>query len=109
MLPNLVNITEAKVHDSKGFGQTVFPKDTIIIEDKGYWDFGVIRQRVMAGNDIVTRIKGNTVYEVVEELELPDDDDQHILLDEIILLKGAKAVEAGVDAIPFRRVVAYNE
>jgi len=109
MLPDLVNISEAKVHDSKGFGQTVFPRDTIIIEDKGYWDFGVIGQRVLAGNDIVTRIKGNTVYEVVEELELPDDGDQHILLDEIILLKGAKAVEAGVDTIPFRRVVAYNE
>ncbi len=109
MLPDLVNIGEAKVHDSKGFGQTVFPKNTIIIEDKGYWDFDVIRQRAVAGNDIVTRIKENTAYEVVEELELPDDDDQHILLDEIILLKGKKAVEAGIDEIPFRRVVAYHE
>jgi hypothetical protein len=36
MLPNLVNISEAKVNDRKGFQQVVFPKGTIIIEDKGY-------------------------------------------------------------------------
>jgi hypothetical protein len=36
MLPDLVNITEAAVHDSRGFEQLVFEKGTIIIEDKGY-------------------------------------------------------------------------
>ena len=49
MLPELVNITPAKVHDSNGFEQTVFAKDTIIIENKGYWDFDVIKARNKAG------------------------------------------------------------
>lgn len=63
----------------------------------------------MAKNEFVTRIKENTVYKVVQELELPEDTDQHILIDEIINLTGSKAKEAGIENIKFRRVVAYHE
>jgi hypothetical protein len=109
MLPNLVCIGEAAVHDSKGFEQVVFPKDTIIIEDKGYWDFGIMKDRIKAGNVFVTRIKENTVYEVIDELELPENSDEHILIDEIIQLTGSKARELGMDKQVLRRVVAYHE
>jgi hypothetical protein len=109
MLPNLVNITEASVHDSKGFEQVVFEKGTIIIEDKGYWDFGVIRDRIKAENTFVTRIKDNTVYQVIEELELPDKVDQHILIDELIHLTGKKALELKLETQTLRRVVAYHQ
>lgn len=109
MLPNLVNITEAQVHDSKGFEQVVFPKGTIIIEDKGYWDFSVIKLRIRAENTFVTRIKENSVYEVIEELELPQDNDQHILLDELIHLTGTKAKQVGLENEILRRVVVYHE
>lgn len=109
MLPNLVNISEAQIHDSKGFDQVVFPKGTIIIEDKGYWDFNVIKLRIRAENTFVTRIKENTVYEVIEELELPDNEDQHILMDELIRLNGAKAKKVNLENDTLRRVVVYNE
>ncbi|AMS26188.1 hypothetical protein AEM51_03300 [Bacteroidetes bacterium UKL13-3] len=109
MLPNLVNITEASVHDSKGFEQVVFEKGTIIIEDKGYWDFGVIRDRIKAENTFVTRIKDNTVYQVIEELELPDKVDQHILIDKLIHLTGKKALELKLETQTLRRVVAYHQ
>jgi hypothetical protein len=109
MLPTLVNISEAKIHDSKGFEQVVFPKGTIIIEDKGYWDFKVIKDRILAENIFVTRIKDNTVYEVVEELELPEDNDQHILIDELIHLTGKKAKDEKLEKQILRRVVAYHE
>jgi hypothetical protein len=109
MLPNLVCIGEASVHDSRGFEQTVFPKGTIILEDKGYWDFDVINARIRAENIFVTRIKENTVYEVIEELDLPDDIDQHILKDELIHLTGTKAKALGLDKEVLRRVVVYNE
>lgn len=109
MMPNIVNITEAAVHDRRGFESVVFPKDTIIVEDKGYWDFDIIKARVLAENYFVTRIKDNTVYEVVKELKLPENEDQHILLDEIIHLTGSQAKKAGIDEIQFRRVVAYHE
>lgn len=108
MLPNLVCIGEAQVHDSKGFEQVVFAKDTIIIEDKGYWDYDVIKARIKAQNVFVTRIKDNTVYEVVQELELPDNDDQHILKDELIYLTGTKAKANGLSEELLRRIVVYD-
>jgi len=109
MLPNLVNITEAKVSDHKGFEQVVFPKGTIIIEDKGYWDFSVIKARVKASNFFVTRIKDNTVYQVIEELELPEGEDENILIDELIHLTGTKAQALHLETEIFRRVVAFHE
>jgi hypothetical protein len=108
MLPNLVCIGEAQVHDSKGFEQVVFPKDTIIIEDKGYWDYDVIKARIKAQNTFVTRIKDNTVYEVMQELELPDNVDQHILKDELIYLTGTKAKANGLSEELLRRIVVYD-
>ena len=38
MIPEVVNISEAKVYDRYGFEQLVFPKDTIIVEDRAYFD-----------------------------------------------------------------------
>ncbi len=99
MLPNLVNISEAAVHDSKGFSSVVFPKDTIILEDKGYWDFEVIKARILAENVFVTRIKDNTLYESIAELELPAGEDEHILKDELIHLTGKKAIANGLSSM----------
>jgi len=42
MIPDIINITEAKLHDSKGLSKMVFPKDTIIVEDRAYFDFQLI-------------------------------------------------------------------
>ena len=109
MLPNLVNISEALNHDSKGFEQNIFPKDTIILEDKGYWDFDVLLARIQAKNTFVTRIKDNTVYETIKELELPEEEDQHILKDELIHLTGEKAIENKLSKETLRRVVVYDK
>ena len=42
--------------------------------------------RIKAKNIFATKIKTNTLYETIEELELPDNIDQNILKDEIIRL-----------------------
>lgn len=39
MIPDVINITNAKLHDSKGFDKLVFTKGTIIVEDRAYFDF----------------------------------------------------------------------
>jgi hypothetical protein len=108
MLPDLVNISEASVHDKRGHPQTVFAPGTIIVEDKGYFDFSLMMQRINAENVFVTRIKDNTVYESICEKELPVDKDQHILKDELIRLTGKKAVEVGIDQVILRRIVVYD-
>src|SRR6202041_1888151 len=41
-------------------------------------------------------------------MELPDEQDQHILNDELIHLTGKKAVENGLSKIILRRIVVYD-
>ena len=108
MLPDMINITDAKTHDSKGLLQRVFDKGTIIVEDRGYFDFSLMRLRIENDNDFVTRIKDNTSYQVLNERHLPEGTDQHILLDEEIMLTGTAAINAGIDAYALRRVVVYD-
>ena len=109
MIPDMVNISEAKVHDSKGLAQMIFAKDTVIVEDRAYFDFSLMLQRIAAHNTFVTRIKHNTKHKSVEENSLPDDNDQDILKDEIIMLTGEKAVDTGMNKIKLRLVHVYKE
>lgn len=109
MLPDVVNITEAKVHDRYGFEQLIFPKDTVIVEDRGYFNFDLMLNRIKANNVFVTRIKSNTSYQTIKELELPEHKDGHILKDEIIQLNSNKATKTGIDKHELRLVHVYKE
>lgn len=109
MIPEIVNISEAKIHDSRGFDQLVFPEGTIIVEDRAYFDFLLMVNRIKANNVFVTRIKSNTTYETIEELDLPEGVDQNILKDEIIKLTSNKAVETGISEYKLRLVHIYKE
>jgi len=109
MLPEIINITEAKVHDRKGIKDFIYEKGTIIVEDRGYFDFKLFKARIENENFFVTRIKINTQYKSIEELDLPDGKDEHILKDEIIVLSGGKAIEAGMDKVKLRRIAVYKE
>lgn len=108
-LPEYVNITEAKKHDSRGLENQVFKKDTIIVEDRGYFDFELMQARIKAQNVFVTRIKDNTVYETIRELDLPENCDQDILKDEIIRLRSKKAENIAIDTTELRLVSVYKE
>jgi len=108
MLPDMVNITEAKVHDSKGFAQQVFAKGTIIIEDRGYFDFTVMKARIEADNDFVGRIKDNTCYEIIAVRPLPPDAGKNIISDVEIQLTGKKADEAGMMDYALRMITVYD-
>ena len=56
----MINITECKVHDRIRVKDFIFDKDTIIVEDRGYFDFSLFKARISNNNDFVTRIKVNT-------------------------------------------------
>jgi hypothetical protein len=62
-----------RYHDDSRYGleQLIFAKGTITVEDRAYFDFLLMLQRVKAENVFVTRIKTNTVFGTVRELELP--------------------------------------
>lgn len=109
MIPEIVNISEAKIHDRHGLDQLIFPKGTIIVEDRGYFDFTLMLNRIIAENVFVTRIKNNTTYKTIEELDLPDNIDQNILKDEIIQLTSEKAIKSGISEHKLRLVHVYKE
>lgn len=109
MIPDVINISEAKIHDRYGLKQLIYPKDTVIVEDRAYFDFELMLNRIKAKNIFVTRIKTNTQYETVEEFDLPDDVDQHILKDETIRLTSKRAVETGIAECVLRLVHVYKE
>lgn len=108
-LPDMVNISEAKVHDRYGLENSVFEKNTIIVEDRAYFDFELMLARIKADNIFVTRIKTNTLYQILQELELPNEKDQDILKDEIIQLSSKKAEETGIKIEKLRLVKVYKE
>ncbi|MEA3317259.1 MAG: IS4 family transposase [Bacteroidota bacterium] len=104
LLPDIINITEAKVSDRRDVDGFRYPEDTIIVDDRGYFDFKLFKLRIDDGNTFVTRAKSNTVLESVEELDLPEDKDHEILKDEIIYLTGKQAIEAKLDKTKLRRI-----
>lgn len=108
MLPDMVNITEAKVHDSKGLSQQVFKKGDIIVEDRAYYDFLLMKARIEAGNDFVTRIKDNASYGVVAERPLPHDAPEGIVSDVEIHLTGKRAEESGMADYALRKVTVHD-
>jgi len=65
--------------------------------------------RIKAKNVFVTRIKSNTLYETIEELELAGDVDQNILKDEIIQLTSDRAIETGISEHKLRLIHVYKE
>jgi hypothetical protein len=109
MIPDMIHITKAKVSDRRGVDDFRYPKDTIIVDDRGYFDTKLFRIRVDDENHFVTRIKGNILYESIREYDLPDGKDEHIIKDEIIRLTGKPAIENRIDQLELRRVVVYIE
>ena len=109
MIPEMINLTPAKVSDRRGANNFRYPKDTIVVDDRGYFDFGLFATRIDDENHFVTRIKSNTAYESICEIELPQEKDQHILKDERIYLTGTAAEKAGIDQVELRRVAICKE
>jgi len=109
MVPDIINISEGKVSDRRGVDDFRYSKDTIIVDDRGYFDCKLFKQRVDDENWIVCRIKDNTLYKVICERDLPDKDDQHVLLDEEIRLTGKSAVGTKMNDVRLRRIVVYIE
>lgn len=89
-MPCLVRYSEAARHDHM-FLNEVFnlAPGSIITFDKGYVDYATYEAFTQKGIWYVTRKKGNAVYDVGEEFDIPDDTDSGVLKDmEIILYYG---------------------
>jgi hypothetical protein len=102
-LPSFAIITEGRVSDVKVAHQFQFDPGTIVVDDRGYNDYGLFGRWTAQGVYFVTRMKENALYEVIGEKEVS----QHcyILKDEQIELKGVGAIEKC--PYPLRRIEVY--
>lgn len=90
-LPSFAIITEGRVPDIKMAWQFQFDPHTIVIDDRGYNDYALFGHWTSQGVYFVTRMKDNTLYEVIRKNKVPQN--RHILKDEIIELRGLGAYE----------------
>jgi hypothetical protein len=87
-LPVYVNITNGKTADNKGAYEVPLLKGSVIVADRYYNDLSLLNIWDSTGVFFVIRHKENLQYSSIKELPLPDDRHQHILIDEIIELRG---------------------
>ncbi|MBK7234977.1 MAG: IS4 family transposase [Sterolibacteriaceae bacterium] len=104
-LPCFGIITDGKVADVKAAHQIHFAPETIVVDDRGYNDYRLFAKWTDASVYFVTRMKDNTLFEVVEEHEVPKN--RSILKDQTIRLSGTGAQEKCPHLL--RRVEAIRE
>jgi hypothetical protein len=88
-LPRYVLITEAKRSDVKMADAFTLNAGSIVAMDRGYNDYGLFFKWTTEEIYFVTRLKENAVYEVVEELAVPQG--RNIRSDQLIRLTGVQA------------------
>jgi hypothetical protein len=99
-LPEFAIISDGKATDVKVAWQFHFDPGTIVVDDRGYTDYALWGQWSAQKVYFVTRLKDNAKYEVVGNREVPQG--RHVLKDELIELRGAKAIEKC--PVPLRRI-----
>jgi hypothetical protein len=88
-LPSFAVITEGKTSDIQVARQFNFDLNTIVVDDRGYVDYGLFSQWTSQGVYFVTRLKRNAMYTVVHDN--PIYWRSNVIRDETIQLKGIKS------------------
>ncbi|MGC9329265.1 MAG: IS4 family transposase [Candidatus Hinthialibacter sp.] len=104
-LPAFACITEGKTHDVNLARLLTFAPGTIVAVDRGYFDFDLFRRWTDDRVYFVTRLKCNTVYEVVEERLPPQN--SNVIRDRVIRFSSSQGRKAG-DHL-YRVVVVWDE
>ena len=103
-LPSYAVLTEGKQHEVRVARQLQFAPGTVLVIDRGYTDYEWFARLTQDGVYLVTRLKDNADYAVVEEREIPQR--KGVRRDQVIFFY--KLAQAGVECF-FRRVEYYDE
>jgi hypothetical protein len=104
-LPCFGIVTDGKVADVKAAHAIHFAPNTIVVDDRGYNDYRLFAKWTDADVYFVTRMKDNTQFEVIDEVEPPQN--RGILKDQMIRLTGVGAQEKCPHFL--RRIEAVRE
>ena len=107
LLPEYVHISDGKGHDGKMANYIPIPAGSIVVADRGYADTALLNSWDSNQVCFVVRHPKSLKYEVIQELELPEQGHQNILVDQKIRLTGAETKDKFTE--PLRHVAIYNE
>lgn len=97
VMPDFVHVTKGKDHDLVVKDLLNLPGGTIVVFDRGYNDHGFYDDLKFRDVEFVTRMRSNTLYEVIRRNQIPVSIRDRILEDQVIRISGSSYY--------FRRVV----
>jgi len=103
-LPSFAVVTEGKTSEIKVARTLRFAPGTILAIDRGYNDYEWFRELTQEEVYFVTRMKEKAVYEVQEDLEVPQN--SNVMRDQIISFP--RLGREGEDPVLFRRVEIWD-
>lgn len=101
VMPDYVHITAGREHDLVVKRLLRIPAGTIVVFDRGYNDHGFYDDLTFRGVHFVTRMRSNTLYEVIRENHVPYSINHVILRDQVVRITGSSYY--------YRRVIALDE
>lgn len=90
-LPSFAVITEGKTHDLQVARQFNFDANTIVVDDRGYTDYGLFSRWTSQGIYFVTRLKRNALY--IKIHKNPVKRHSTVIKDETIQLKCIRGID----------------
>src|SRR5450755_326622 len=103
-LPSFAVVTEGKTSEIKVARALRFEPGTILAIDRGYNDYAWFRELTQEEVYFVTRMKDNAVYEVKEDLQVPQN--SNVVSDQIISFP--RLAREGEEPVLFRRVEIWD-
>jgi hypothetical protein len=70
-LPALITVTPANVADITEARKLSLPKGSILVMDRGYFDYSLFKTLDDSGITVVSRSKSNMAYEVIDSFKVP--------------------------------------
>lgn len=107
LMPSLVQFTEGSRHDHTFLKHINLPEGSYIVMDKGYTDYLQYAQWTDRGIYFITRMRDNARYESLQEIELPEYNEQEILKDELITI--TYKVNNEKRPLKLRRIAFWHE
>ena len=99
-LPSFAVVTEGKTSEIKVARTLRFEPGTILAIDRGYIDYEWFRELTQQAVYFVTRMKEKAVYEVIEEVAVPQN--RNVLRDQIICFP--RLAREGEEPVLLRRI-----
>jgi IS4 transposase len=104
-LPSFAVVTEGKTSEIKVARTLRFAPGTILAIDRGYNDYEWFRELTQEEVYFVTRMKEKAVYEVQEEVQVPQN--SNVVRDQIISFP--RLAQEGEEPVLFRRVEIWDK